>query len=214
MKQFLNDFAEAMVTINQNVEGHNSRDNHYSPGIGPYGEDDIVDMVMTELSRKYPDIYNDYSVRPGNQVKVDLGLSGYKGISGGPATPDLVFRNRIMEFKIARPLRDNGKREDTWFKKVFEPNPDSYSTFLDVEKLSLFGERYDTENRFGKWVIVIGFERTDEKEYELDRLFPGLFKYISEEIRGRKIKEFISHSENLGDRHPFHQVVKLYAFRY
>ncbi len=214
MKQFLNDFAGAMVMINQSVEGHHNMDNHYGPGIGPYGENQIVDMVMAELSRKYPHIYDDCTLRPGNQVKGDLGLSGYKGISGGPATPDLVFRNRIMEFKIARPLRDNGNREDTWFKKVFEPNPDSYSTFLDVEKLCLFNEKHDSENRFNKWVVIIGFERHDEGEYLLDQLFPGLFIYISEQIRNRPVKEFESFTADLGDRHEFHQVVKLYAFRY
>ncbi|MRS02624.1 hypothetical protein EG832_05275 [bacterium] len=214
MKQFLTDFANAMASINLSIDGHRSRDNQYAPGIGPYGEDQIVDRVMALLSQQAPDLYIDHHIRPGNSVRRILGLEGYTGPSGSLATPDLVLSNRITEFKIARPLRDNGEREDTWFKKVFEPNPDSYSTFLDVEKLCLFDEKHDPEGKFEKWVVIIGFERLDEKEYDLDGLFPGLFTYISEKIRGRKVREFINHTAVLGDRHPYHQVAKLYAFRY
>lgn len=214
MKQFLKDFANAMVGLNQTVEGHRNMKNQYAPGIGPYGEDQIVDKVMDFLHADKPEFYSTFHIRPSNIEKKRLGLANYKGLSGSSATPDLIIGNKIIEFKIARPIRDNGSREDTWFKKVFEPHPDSYSTFLDVEKLCMFGEKNDSENKFEKWVIIIGFERHDEGEYLLDQLFPGLFKYISEQIKNRPVREFDSFTADLGDRHKFHQVVKLYAFRY
>jgi hypothetical protein len=214
MRTLLNDFARAMVELNATVAGHGNNNNRYAPGIGPYGEDHIVNKVMQMISEHQPGQYGKYYVRPVSQEKEELGLSNYMGLTGRPATPDLVTGNKIIEFKIARPLRNNENREDTWFKKVFEPNPDSYSIFIDVEKLSIFSERFDAEGKFEKWVVVIGFERLDEQEYKLDLLFPGLFKYISEEIRNRKVKEFFSSTSILGERHPFHQVVKLYAFKY
>lgn len=213
MEKFVKDFSKAMVELNQTVNGHNNNNNQYQPGIGPYGEDQIVDMVMEYLSQKDNECYGTHFIRPKNGVKAELGLEDYRGITNRPATPDLVLQNKIIEFKIARPLRNNGQREDTWFKKVFEPNPKSYSTFVDVEKLHDFEGSLNNQN-FEKWIVVIGFERLNENEYNLDQLFPGLFRYISEEIRHRKIKDFISNTEILGDRHPFHQVVKLYAFRY
>jgi len=214
MNNFLNDFANSMVEINQTIVGHLNNNNQYAPGIGPYGEDQIVDVVMNNLSANFPGIYQTYYIRPGKDVKAALGLSNYVGISNRAATPDLILGNKIMEFKIARPLRDNGVREDTWFKKVFEPNPNSYSTFIDVEKLCRFSENFDQEQRFEKWVVIIGFERLDEVEYRLDELFPGLFKYISENISKRIIKNFVSVSAILGNQHSFHQVVKLFAFQY
>jgi hypothetical protein len=62
--------------------------------------------------------------------------------------------------------------------------------------------------------IHIGFERKAESVYILDALFPGLFRYISENISKKQVLEDIGLTFELGDRHPFHQVAKLYGFRY
>jgi hypothetical protein len=213
MKEFIKGFGTAMVKLNQIVPGHEHAGNNYKPGIGPYGEDNIVDMVMDYLTNNNL-VNEDYIIRPNKDEKTSLGLQNYKGISGRAATPDLVIGNKIIEFKIARPLRDNGEPEDTWFKKVFDPHPSSYSTFIDVAKLCKFNEQHDAENKFEKWVMVIGFERLDESVYKLDALFPGLFKYISENISQKAVLEDIGMTFELGERHPVHQVAKLYGFRY
>jgi hypothetical protein len=213
MQQFITAFGNAMVQLNQTVPGHENAGNIYQPGIGPYGEDNIVDMVMEYLSANHL-VNVPYVIRPNMEQKISLDLKEYKGITGRAATPDLVIGNKIIEFKIARPLRDNGQPEDTWFKKVFDPHPTSYSTFIDVAKLCKFNEVHDTENKFEKWVFVIGFERLGESVYVLDALFPGLFKYISENISQKPVLEDIGMSFELGDKHPVHQVAKLYGFRY
>lgn len=213
MKEFIKGFGTAMVKLNQNVPGHEHAGNTYKPGIGPYGEDNIVDMVMDYLTNNNL-VNEDYIIRPNKDQKTILGLQNYKGISDRAATPDLVIGNKIIEFKIARPLRDNGEPEDTWFKKVFDPHPSSYSTFIDVAKLCKFKEQHDAENQFEKWVMVIGFERLDESVYKLDALFPGLFRYISENISQKAVLEDIGMTFELGERHPVHQVAKLYGFRY
>ena len=83
-----------------------------------------------------------------------------------------------------------------------------------MEKLSLFHNNHDRQNLFEKWVVVIGFERLNETEYPLDRIFPCLFLYISNEIAGRQVIEQAAYTCELGVRHPVHRVLKLYAFRY
>ena len=213
MNLFLENFGNAMAKLNQTVPGHTNNDNQYSPGIGPYGENEIVDQVMNHL--KENNLLNDsFYIRPASAEKIELGIENYKSITGRSATPDLVIGNKIIEFKIARPLRDNGSPEDTWFKKVFDPHPTSYSTFIDVEKLCSFSEKHDQEGKFEKWVVVIGFERLNEEVYKLDALFPGLFRYISENISQKPLMEDLGTTKELGNRHPYHQVVKLYGFRY
>jgi len=213
MEEFLNQFANTIQQINEEVSGHESTTgNHYQPGIGPYTEDGIVDLTIEHMATNAN--LEDYHTRPNMQKKRELGLENYLGLNGNKATPDLIYKGNIIEFKICRPLRDNGQREDTWFKKVFEPNPASYSTFLDVYKLCRFRDVYDLDTNWDGWVVVIGFERKDEVEYQLDSFFPNLYKFISETIVNQPYKEFISLTRDLGNRHPFHQVLKLYAFRY
>ena len=213
MEQFISNFGHAMVSLNQVIAGHENAGNVYKPGIGPYGEDRIVDLVMDHLSSNHL-LEDTYIIRPNQEQKYALGLENYKGITGRAATPDLVLGNKIIEFKIARPLRDNGQPEDTWFKKVFDPHPASYSTFIDVAKLCKFSEAYDVENKFEKWVVVIGFERLGEDVYVLDALFPGLFNYISEHIAKKPVKNNLGMTFSLGKRHPVMQIAKLYAFQY
>lgn len=213
MNRFITNFGNEMVQLNQVLNGHNNNDNEYQPGIGPYNEDLIVDMVMANLS-KNGEVDEPFFIRPNMNKKKELGLQNYVGITGRAATPDLILGNKIIEFKIARPLRDNGQPEDTWFKKVFDPHPTSYSTFIDVEKLSKFHREHDSDNKFEKWVVVIGFERENEDTYVLDALFPGLFNYIANHISKRQVIQDFGLTFNMGNRHPFHQVAKLYAFRF
>ena len=213
MEEFLNQFANAIQQLNEEVSGYESTTgNHYQPGIGPYTEDGIVDLTIEHMATNAN--LEDYHTRPNMQKKRELGLENYFGLNGNKATPDLIYNGNIIEFKICRPLRDNGQREDTWFKKVFEPNPASYSTFLDVYKLCRFRDVCDLDTNWDGWVVVIGFERKDEVEYQLDTFFPNLYSFISGTIVNRPYLEFISLTRDLGNRHPFHQVLKLYAFRY
>lgn len=212
MNNFLNLFADASVALNSEVPAFHNQGNHYQPGIGPYAEDEIVKLVITHLinTGRIQNVH----IRPNANARRQIGLNNYFGLNSNPATPDLVYENNIIEFKICRPLRDNGEREDTWFKKVFEPNPQSYSTFLDVVKLCRFRDNYDRADTWQRWVVVIGFERRDEAEYVLDQFFPDLFNFISSRIVNLPFTDFIACTRDMGDRHPFHQILKLYAFRY
>ena len=79
MKEFINGFGTAMVKLNQIVPGHEHAGNIYKPGIGPYGEDNIVDMAMEYLTNNNL-VNEDYIIRPNMDQKVSLGLQNYKGI--------------------------------------------------------------------------------------------------------------------------------------
>jgi hypothetical protein len=212
MNQFLTLFADSVDRLNQQVPAFENQGNQYKPGIGPYGEDNIVDLVINDIvSGTMP---SNIHIRPGAPVRRELGLNNYVGVNGRAATPDLVVDNNLIEFKICRPLRDNGEREDTWFKKVFEPNPQSYSTFLDVIKLCRFRDQYDPERKWNPWVVVIGFERQNETDYILDQYFPDLYGHISTNMVQLPYRHFLSFTRDMGTRHPYHQVLKLYGFGY
>jgi hypothetical protein len=212
MNEFLSLFANAASELNQLLPGFKNKGNSYKPGLGPYSEDKIVSLTVNRLIEN--NLITSAHIRPNAKERKNLGLNNYRGLNDNPATPDLVLNDNIIEFKICRPLRDNRKREDTWFKKIFEPNPQAYSTFLDVNKLCRFRESFDTNNNWKRWIVIIGFERLNETEYKLDQFFPNLFEYISEEILNLSYQEFIAKSKDMGTRHPYHQVLQLYAFRY
>lgn len=212
MNEFLRLFADATTELNLTVPGFQNRGRTFNPGIGPYSEDEIVNLSLSHLSNE--NLPQDVYIRPNVNTRRQIGLTNYVGLNGGLATPDLVYQNKLIEFKICRPLRDNGQREDTWFKKVFEPNPQSKSTFSDVFKLCNFRENHDINNYWSRWVVIIGFERQIETEYRLDSYFPELFNHISTSILNRPYIEYISCDRDMGNRHPHHQVLKLYAFRY
>jgi len=212
MNEFLNLFADAINHLNQVVPAYISRGRELLPGIGPYSENRIVELAINFLMEE--NLIEGAYIRPNRNVRQQLILSNYFGLNGRVATPDLVYGSNLIEFKLCRPLGDNGKREDTWFKKVFEPNPQSYSSFLDVRKLYNFHTNFNHNNYWNRWIIVIGFERHNESEYPLDLYFPNMFNFISNNILHVPYVEFISATNDLGIRHPFHQVLKLYAFKY
>ena len=79
MKQFISEFGKAMVQINQDIPGNENAGNIYQPGIGPYGEDNIVDMVMEYLTSNQI-VTEPYKIRPNLEQRIALGLRNYVGI--------------------------------------------------------------------------------------------------------------------------------------
>jgi hypothetical protein len=210
MFEFLNLFADAACELNQTLPGFGN----FQPGIGPYNEQRIISETINRLIQKNRINPNDAYIEPRTQTRIQLGLENYQNTNGRAATPDLIYNRNIIEFKICRPLRDNGGREDTWFSTVYEPYSSSGSAFKDVERLCRFRNNFDLDNNWGKWVIIIGFERQNETEYQLDNLFPRLFEFISEKIIEFPYQDFLTVKRDMGDRHPYHQILKLYAFQY
>lgn len=105
----------------------------FKPGIGPFGEPQIVREIARRLSSK-----------------------------GVPArtkrTPDLAIQDEwAIEFKIARPFGDNGKEAENWSVNLLHPYAGNVSLIGDAIKLSELG----TYNH--KALFVIGFEHDPAK---------------------------------------------------
>jgi hypothetical protein len=208
MEDIINSFADGLVAINQTCPAYRN----FFPGIGSYSENRIVQLAVNHLHAA--GLIHNFHLNPNTNTRRKLGLIEYTGLNNERAIPDLVVDNHIVEFKICRPIRNDGKREDTWFKKVFEPYYGAKSALSDVMKLCKYRDNHDPSRKWKYWVVIIGFERQNETEYNLDILFPDLFRHLSEQILELPFQDYLSVSRDLGTRHPYHQVLKLYAFGY
>jgi hypothetical protein len=105
----------------------------FQPGIGPFGEPQLVKEIANRLSAK-----------------------------GTPAqtkrTPDLdIQSNWAVEFKIVRPFGDNGKEAENWSVNMLHPYEGNVSLVGDAIKLQSLGG-YSHRGLF-----VIGFEHNPVK---------------------------------------------------
>ena len=105
----------------------------FRPGIGPFGEPQIVRVIAQRLSAK--------------------------GITAQTKrTPDLDIQHQwAIEFKIVRPFGDNGKEAENWSVNMLHPYAGNVSLIGDALKLSLL----DTFPNKG--LFVIGFEHDPAK---------------------------------------------------
>jgi hypothetical protein len=105
----------------------------FRPGIGPFGEPQIVGMIAKRLSAK--------------------GIA-----SQTKRTPDLDIQHQwAIEFKIVRPFGDNGKEAENWSVNMLHPYAGNVSLIGDAIKLS----KLDTFPHKG--LFVIGFEHNPAK---------------------------------------------------
>lgn len=100
----------------------------FQPGIGPFGEPQIVKIIAEKLT-----------------------LSGLDSLT--KRTPDLLIQNRWgIEFKIVRPFGDNGKEAENWSVNMLHPYPGNVSLLSDAIKLRNFNGGIE------KGLFVIGYE--------------------------------------------------------
>ena len=82
----------------------------FQPGVGPYGEPQLVRALARQLNTLPP--YRE-SVRPKR-------------------TPDLLIPGEwALEFKIARPFGDNGKEAENWSVNLLHPYAGNVSVIGD-----------------------------------------------------------------------------------
>lgn len=105
----------------------------FRPGIGPFGEPQIVGVIAQRLSAK--------------------------GIAAQTKrTPDLDIQHQwAIEFKIVRPFGDNGKEAENWSVNMLHPYAGNVSLIGDAIKLSTLGS-YTCKGLF-----VIGYEHSPAK---------------------------------------------------
>jgi hypothetical protein len=100
----------------------------FQPGIGPFGEPQIVKEIASRLSGK--------------------GI-----LAQTKRTPDLEIRGEwAIEFKIVRPFGDNGKEAEDWSVNMLHPYPGNVSLLGDATKLLRLNDFPH------KGLFVIGFE--------------------------------------------------------
>ena len=100
----------------------------FKPGIGPFGEPQIVKIIAQRLSA----------------MDID---------SRTKRIPDLVVQNEwAIEFKIVRPFGDNGKEAENWSVNMLHPYPGNVSLISDAIKL------IQLDNYPNKGLFVIGYE--------------------------------------------------------
>ncbi len=105
----------------------------FKPGIGPFGEPQIVNVISERLSRD--------------------------GISARTRrTPDLDIQSYwAIEFKIVRPFGDNGKEAENWTVNLLHPYPGNVSLIGDALKL------LQLPNYSRKGLVIIGYEHNPAK---------------------------------------------------
>jgi len=105
----------------------------YKPGIGPFGEPQIVRIIADRLG---------FLTLPAKTKR----------------TPDLeIGTDWAIEFKIVRPFGDNGKEAENWTVNLLHPYPGNISLIGDAFKL----KELPKYNRKG--LFVIGYEHEPVK---------------------------------------------------
>ena len=130
------DYPEIVKTIADILKEFDSeRPVHkaFQPGIGPFGEPQIVGIIAQRLSA---------TGIPAKTKRI----------------PDLDIQNQwAIEFKIVRPYGDNGKEAENWSVNMLHPYAGNVSLIGDALKFSLLNT-YSYKGLF-----VIGFEHNPVK---------------------------------------------------
>lgn len=179
MKLLISHIAEGLKWIDGTGVPHSN----YKPGVGPYGEPQMVKKIVEFLNRNHPDIY-------ANAISKRV--------------PDVLIPNKwALEFKIVRPFGDNGKEAEHWSQNLIHPYEGNVSSIGDAIKLlkTEFDER--------KGIIVIAYEHTPPK-IEVEILV-NCFELIARKIVGLSLGErnMVKISNLI---HPVHQQCKVYGW--
>jgi hypothetical protein len=171
LKQVVSDIAHAMVHIDKTREAwHNTR-HQFRPGVGPFGEPQLVKRIMKYLKK----------------------IPKYDDVSIPHLCPDLLIPDEwAIEFKIIRTFGDNGIKYDPerWALNMLNPYPGHHSVIGDCYKLLDFPCKR-------KAVIAIAYEHADQKDdVDLTPLlesFDAIVKQLgdfrlSQRIGGRRVR--------------------------
>ncbi|HEM61455.1 MAG TPA: hypothetical protein ENO24_04120 [Chloroflexi bacterium] len=134
----------------------------FQPGIGPFGEPQIVAEIAGRLTEK--------GIQARTRRSPDLDVCGVWAI----------------EFKIVRPFGDNGREAENWSVNMLHPYPGNESLIGDAIKLSGGLCAYSHKGLF-----LIGFEH-DPAKISLDPLidsFESIAQYVREIPFGERIEE-------------------------
>jgi hypothetical protein len=175
LNQLISDIAGACERIDREEPPFKA----FQPGVGPYGEPQLVRLIADRLSK----------------------LPAFLGRAKSKRTPDLLIVDYwALEFKIARPFGDNGFEAENWSVNLLHPYAGNVSTFGDCLKLAGWK---GPERRA---VVVIGYEH-EPARIPLEPLFQS-FEAIAEQLLPFPISPRVEVIRG-GLRHPVHQLLRV-----
>jgi hypothetical protein len=179
VEQLVSDIAEALRFVDRS--GIPFKD--FQPGVGPYGEPQLVKLIAQKLSAEHGDRYR-----------------GAKTCRN----PDVLIPNCwALEFKIVRPFGDNGIEAEHWSQNLLHPYLGNVSAIGDALKLAT----YSGSERKG--IIVICYEH-EPPRIDLSILISA-FELISHQLLRLRLGERFSSS--VPDCiHPVHQRATVYGW--
>ena len=183
LTKIISDIADSLVVVDSSGVPHSIRGRTYLPGVGPYGEPQLLKKISQLLNLK----------------------SLYWGNVETRRSPDLLIRGYwALEFKIVRPFGDNGKEAENWSVNLLHPYEGNQSSLGDCLKL------LNLQAREEKAVVVIGYEHTPPI-ISLEPLVES-FEIIAREIMKISLDSRITEiRKNLS--HPVHQQLTVYAWK-
>ncbi len=179
MQTIVTRFAEALKAIDSSREPHKN----FQPGVGPYGEPQVIRKSLEYLKEKYPEEF---------------------GSGKTKREPDVLIPKRwALEFKIVRPFGDNGKPAEHWSENLLHPYEGNISALGDCLKL----QRSRLEERKG--IVVFVYEHTPPV---IDlRVLIQSFELIAKEVL--RVKLGPRSEAQLKDLvHPVHQQATVYGW--
>lgn len=125
--------VKEIATILKKFDSEKPIHKNFQPGIGPYGEPQLVKIIAERLSAK--------------QI-----------LAKTRRCPDLEMGNEwAIEFKIVRPFGDNGKEAENWSVNLLHPYSGNTSLIGDAIKL------IKTTTHKRKGLFLIGYENSPAK---------------------------------------------------
>ncbi len=178
LERVARDLGDALVAVD--CSGTPFR--QFQPGIGPYGEPQLVSAAAEYLNSREP----------------------YQGLVATMRSPDLLIRGHwALEFKLARPFGDNGKEAENWSVNLLHPYPGNVSAIGDCLKLL---KRDGFERRA---TIVVGYEHTPPR-IPLAPLFDA-FEILVDKVARVRLGERVQVCRT-GLVHPVHQQLTVAAW--
>lgn len=149
LDEVVRDIADALVAIDSSRVPFKT----YQPGVGPYGEPQLLGAVVKYLGASAP----------------------YQGRIAVRRTPDVLIKDAwAIECKLARPFGDDGRPAENWSINLLHPYPGNTSSLGDCLKLRSF---VGPERRA---VLAVGYEHTPPQT-DLETLFRA-FEILAEQI--------------------------------
>ena len=178
LAEIIADIADALVEVHRSGQPFRN----FQPGVGPYGEPQLVKLVANSLNV----------------------LSKYHGQVRTKRNPDLLIPNEwAIEFKIVRPFGDNGKEAENWSVNLLHPYSGNVSVVGDCYKLA----RYQGSER--RAAVVIGYEHLPPR-IDVTPLISS-FEAIVANVCGMKLSvRAETRRDTL--IHPVHQSLRVFAW--